>query len=164
MLFAAFAARPFSHEGDRWRTPARLPEHEHGEQRVRVTPPPAQLEPTVWLAGAAAPAVGASYGLSFVASEPTAQWANAELSLGAAAGRLRRVGMRRLEVPLDADLLVAELLRDRDHWGMDVAVLALPTSDDRAATLDAIARRVRPRVQLDRLPPGLEEYWRQELG
>ena len=165
VLFRAFAARPFRHEGSRWRVPAGLPEHEQREERVRVTPPPAQLEPTIWLAGTAAPTVAATRGLGFVAPEdPDQAWAEAERTLGPAAWRLRRVAVRKVPVPLDENALVAALLAERDSWGLDVCVLSLPPGGDRAEALDTIARRVRPRVQLDRLPPGLEQYWRQELG
>jgi alkanesulfonate monooxygenase SsuD/methylene tetrahydromethanopterin reductase-like flavin-dependent oxidoreductase (luciferase family) len=158
VLFQAFAARPFRHEGPRWRIPAGLPEHEHGEERVRVTPPPAQLEPAIWLTGAAAPAVGRSRGLSFV-SEAGAGWSEAESALGPAAARLRRIARVEVEAP---DALVPRLLAEREQWGLDVAVLALPAGSDRREALRVVAQQVRPRLQLDRLPPGLEEHWQAE--
>lgn len=158
VVFRAFAARPFAHEGGRWRVPARLPEHERTERRVRVTPPPAQLEPTIWLAGAAGPAVGASRGLGFVANDPPREWAAAERALGPAAWRLRRVALRDVPTPFDADALVAALIDDRESWGLDVAVL---TSDPTGWA--SVAHQVRPRVQLDQLPPGLDAYWRETL-
>jgi alkanesulfonate monooxygenase SsuD/methylene tetrahydromethanopterin reductase-like flavin-dependent oxidoreductase (luciferase family) len=133
LLFHAFAARPFRHEGERWRAPARLPEHEHAEQRMRVTPAPAQLEPTIWLHGEAAPAVAQEFGLAFVG--------------GGSGLRARRPGFF-----TDPD--VDTLLRAQAGWGMDVAVLRVPRDE-----LARIAREVRPRVQLDRLPPGLEAHW-----
>jgi hypothetical protein len=39
------------------------------------------------------------------------------------------------------------------------------TIDDRRNAIADLAARVIPRVQLDRLPPGLEHYWkkRQEI-
>jgi alkanesulfonate monooxygenase SsuD/methylene tetrahydromethanopterin reductase-like flavin-dependent oxidoreductase (luciferase family) len=136
VLLAAFAARPFRHEGARWRIPAQLPEHTDVEERVRVTPAPAQLEPTIWLTGAAAPAVGRAFGLSRVGPDDEAP------------ARLRRVAR------FDGDIDAERLRREQDAWGMDVAVLDVEPSG-----WQAIARDVRPRVQLDALPPGLERYW-----
>jgi alkanesulfonate monooxygenase SsuD/methylene tetrahydromethanopterin reductase-like flavin-dependent oxidoreductase (luciferase family) len=143
LLFHAFAARPFRHEGERWRAPARLPEHEHAEARMRVTPPPAQLEPTIWLHGDAAPAVARESGLAFVgggAREP-----------GLATQRQRRPAFF-TEPDVDT------LLRAQSEWGMDIAILRLP-ADERERTLRTIARDVRPRLQIDRLPAGVEQHW-----
>jgi alkanesulfonate monooxygenase SsuD/methylene tetrahydromethanopterin reductase-like flavin-dependent oxidoreductase (luciferase family) len=137
LLLHAFAARPFRHEGERWRAPARLPEHEHAEERLRVTPAPAQLEPTIWLHGDAAPAVGRENGLAFVG--------------GGAGLRPRRPG---LFTQPDVDTL----LRAQAEWGMDVAILEVP-AEGREQTLRRIAYEIRPRVQIDRLPAGLERHW-----
>ena len=79
VLIAALSARPFAHDGARWRVPARLPEHEHLEERVRVTPAPAQLELPLWVTGAAGRAVSAAHGVPFVAGEEA----------GPATGRVR---------------------------------------------------------------------------
>jgi hypothetical protein len=41
-------------------------------------------------------------------------------------------------------------------------VLELPSglsADERSRALRSVAHHVRPRLQLDRLPPGLEHYW-----
>lgn len=169
LLFHAFAARPFRHEGPRWPTPARLPEHERAEQRIRVTPPPAQLELPIWLRGEAACAVARAGNLAFVAEGPgaAAEWSVLDVSLGLAARRLRRPALRPLDVAgdgaLDADALVAALRREQDAWGLDVAVLAPPAGLAPAAherCLRTVATAVRPRLQLDRLPDGLDAYWR----
>jgi alkanesulfonate monooxygenase SsuD/methylene tetrahydromethanopterin reductase-like flavin-dependent oxidoreductase (luciferase family) len=168
LLFHAFAARPFAHDGPRWRSPARLPEHEHAEPRMRVTPPPAQLEPTIWLRGSAGPEVASAGGLAFVAGagDPRAGWDALETRLGLAAHRVRRPALVPVEVGADGGFdvpsLVDALRREQAEWGMDVAVLELPSSLDhapRARALRAIASEVRPRVQLDRLPAGLEQHW-----
>lgn len=156
VLFSAFAARPFSHDGEGWRIPARLPEHESAEERVRMTPSPAQLEPTIWLTGAAAPKVARSHGLSF-ADGDAAAWAHVKAGLGPAAGRLRRIGRYAV---LGTDDLVRRLRADQDDWGLDVAVLRVGDQDVRDERLCAVAHEVRPRLQLDRLPDGLDEYWR----
>jgi alkanesulfonate monooxygenase SsuD/methylene tetrahydromethanopterin reductase-like flavin-dependent oxidoreductase (luciferase family) len=163
VLFQAFAARPFRHEGPRWRIPANLPEHEHAEERVRVTPPPAQLEPTIWLTGAAAPAVGRSRGLSFV-SEGGQGWPEAERALGPAAARLRRIGFAAVDVPVEPEPLVQRLLAGREAWGLDVAVLTLSSvGDARREALRVVVQQVRPRLQLNRVPAGLQAQWQSEL-
>jgi alkanesulfonate monooxygenase SsuD/methylene tetrahydromethanopterin reductase-like flavin-dependent oxidoreductase (luciferase family) len=167
LLHLAFAARPFAHEGPRWPTPAHLPEHERGEQRVRVTPMPAQLEPSVWVSGRAGPAVARDGGLAFVTSDADARVRGNALEgqLGLAAGRTRRPGLVRVELDgqrLDVERLVEALLARRESWGMDVAILELPVgleAAERRTALRAIATEARPRVQLDRLPAGLEQHW-----
>lgn len=169
LLFRSWAARPFRHEGSRWTAPAGLPEHVYAEERVRVTPPPAQLEPTVWLAGAAAVAVARDCGLAPVfdgADAARAFWTAAERDRGLAALRLRRPGRVRLQVRaddgLDVAALVAALRAQQDAWGVDVAVLELPaelSATAREHALRRIAADVRPALQIDRLPAGLAEHW-----
>ncbi len=168
VLFQAFAARPFAHEGPRWRVPARFPEHEHAEDRVRVTPPPAQLEPSVWLAGAAGPAVARAACLSFVGDglDRAADWDAIRGELGLAAERLRRPAVVSVPDEADAPTLVGQLLAAREEWGLDVAVLDLDAAlspEQRRAALADVARSVRPRLQLDRLPAGLDDTWRDSL-
>jgi len=177
VLLAAQAARPFRHEGQRWRIPANLPANEFNlEERVRVTPAPAQLELPTWITGPAAPDVALDRGLCHVgaATEDAAtlerRWRATEARLGAAAGRLRRPALRALATGpdgrFDDEALVARLRDEQRRWGMDVVVLQLPRElsvAGRERAVDAVARRVRPRVQLDRLPVGLEEFWRDEL-
>ena len=170
LLLAALAPRPFAHEGERWRVPARLPEHEHAEERVRMTPAPAQLELPVWLAGAAAAAVAPEWGLSFVSADAATaagDWAAAERRLGTASRRLRRPALR--DVPagadgaIDADALVAALRAEREAWGLDVLLARLPgglAAPARERAMRALASAVRPRLQLDRLPAALEREWR----
>jgi alkanesulfonate monooxygenase SsuD/methylene tetrahydromethanopterin reductase-like flavin-dependent oxidoreductase (luciferase family) len=182
VLLSAFCARPFSYSGSRWTIPAGRPENERTEQRVRVTPPPAQLELPIWLSGhgsaaAATNAVARERGLTHVSSvqdsaESAAEaWAATEAHLGRAMGRLRRPALRRLDTSqagdFDPDELVARLRAERDAWGLDVVVLLLPAELGARARVSAqqrLARLVRPRVQMDELPQGLEEHWQQTLA
>jgi alkanesulfonate monooxygenase SsuD/methylene tetrahydromethanopterin reductase-like flavin-dependent oxidoreductase (luciferase family) len=170
VLNQAFAARPFAHAGTRWQIPARLPEHHDVPARLRVTPPPAQLELPVWLAGRAAPAVAVGRADTFVSDGPSAAaaaaWAKLEAAIGPAAYRLRRPGVRRISVDGDGDLDASELVRtlraEQDGWGMDLAILDLPADlprDARGRALATVARAVRPRLQLEGLPSGLERHW-----
>jgi alkanesulfonate monooxygenase SsuD/methylene tetrahydromethanopterin reductase-like flavin-dependent oxidoreductase (luciferase family) len=168
LLLRAFAARPFAHRGTRWTAPADLPEHARGEARMRVTPPPAQLEPSVWLCGSAGPAVAREAALAFVtvADDAGESWRSLERALGLGAARLRRPALIPIALDdrgeLEAGRLVASLRREQEAWGMDVAILALPGGLEagvRERMLRAIAADVRPRLQLDRLPAGLERHW-----
>ena len=130
LLFLSLAARPFSHDGPRWRVPARLPEHDHVEERVRVTPAPAQLELPVWVSGRAGRAVAVSRGIPFVDTDGD----------GIASGRIRpalRV------VPGDPDALVEALRAERDAWGLDTVVFELPVEGGRTP-------RGRSRTRCDR--------------
>jgi alkanesulfonate monooxygenase SsuD/methylene tetrahydromethanopterin reductase-like flavin-dependent oxidoreductase (luciferase family) len=168
LLFHAFAARPFAHAGPRWRAPAHLPEHEQAEQRMRVTPPPAQLEPVIWLCGPAAPKVAAECGLAFVAGSIDARsdWEEIGRALGLAARRTRRPALIAVDVDaggsIDIPKLVDTLRTAQAEWGLDVAVLELPATLDTAArgrALRTIASAARSRLQLDALPDGLEQHW-----
>lgn len=169
LVLRSWAARPFRHHGQRWTAPAGMPEHEHAEDRVRITPPPAQLQPTVWLGGQASGAVAAAVGLAPVLEEDglaSAFWASAERDGGLAVLSLRRPGRVRVEVDHDGRVdsadLVSSLRARQDAWGLDVAVLELSGELERAArerALRTIATAVRPALQLDRLPPGLAEHW-----
>jgi hypothetical protein len=173
VLLAASAARPFRHEGERWRIPANLPANEVVEQRIRVTPTPAQLELPLWLTGSAAPGVAQARCLAHVAAaeeapdDIAARWQTTVDTLGPAAARLRRPALRRVDADaagaIDDDALVAALRHEQRLWGLDVAVLELPELEGDAyeRALRAIASQVRPRVQLDELPYGLEDYWRR---
>jgi alkanesulfonate monooxygenase SsuD/methylene tetrahydromethanopterin reductase-like flavin-dependent oxidoreductase (luciferase family) len=142
LLFLALAARPFAHTGPRWRVPARLPEHEHVEERVRVTPAPAQLELPVWVTGSAGRAVAVSHGIPFVDRDGT----------GIASGRVRPA--IRVVDSADPDSLVAALRTERAAWGLDTVVL-----EASRGSWPQLAGEVRARLQLDRLPEGLERHF-----
>lgn len=176
VVLAASAPRPFSHHGPRWQIPARRAENEGVEQRLRMMPPPAQIELPVWLSGPGAAAIARLRGLSHVSTADespgaaTQAWSATEARLGAVAWRLRRPAVRRCETSADGDFddeaTVVALREEREQWGLDVAVIQLPGAlDDRARerVIDKLARRVRPRLQLDSLPPGLEAHWKRTI-
>jgi alkanesulfonate monooxygenase SsuD/methylene tetrahydromethanopterin reductase-like flavin-dependent oxidoreductase (luciferase family) len=157
LLRHAFAPRPFRFEGEHWRVPANLLQNEWmPEERVRVTPVPPRARLELWTAGAAARTAALVRGLGHLADaadDPAAlaaDWAAAsEASLGAP--RARR------EAWVGADALVARLRDGRETFDQDWAVVAAPV-----AAAGEIGSLVRPRLQLHRLPPGLEEFWDAE--
>lgn len=175
VLLAAAAARPFRHEGERWQIPANLPENEvNREDRVRVTPATAQVELPIWLSGPHSANLARERCLTFVGSANdstdvlTREWQHTEARLSLAASRLRRVAVRALTPDstgsIEDEAVVEQLRADQHTWGMDVVLVQLPAGtspDARLRILDELATRVMPRVQLDRLPPGLEQYWKQ---
>ena len=76
--------------------------------------------------------------------------------------RRRRAGVARCAARAPRALdgpaaLVARLREGRASFGQDWAVVRAPLAA--AVELGAV---VRPRVQIDRLPPGLEEFWDDE--
>jgi alkanesulfonate monooxygenase SsuD/methylene tetrahydromethanopterin reductase-like flavin-dependent oxidoreductase (luciferase family) len=154
LLRLCFAARPFRFEGEHWRVPAGLPQNVHNpEHRIRATPPPAQPRLELWGAGAGLEAA-LTRGLGILAdadADPAAlagalDAAASPASLGAPRGR--REGWS------DAAALVARLRDGRAAFGQDWAAVSAPPE-----ALVELASVVRPRVQLDRLPPGLEAFW-----
>lgn len=172
VLLAAVAARPFRHEGKRWRIPANLPENTvNVEHAVRVTPAPAQLELPIWVSGTAGSTVAARYCLPYVdadAATAADTWRRTSTPLGVAAARLRRPAVRLVDTDpagnVDADRLVGALRAEQRGWGLDVLIVRLPDAlslDGRITAVRDLATKVRPRVQLDRLPPGLEDFWRE---
>jgi alkanesulfonate monooxygenase SsuD/methylene tetrahydromethanopterin reductase-like flavin-dependent oxidoreductase (luciferase family) len=172
VLVAALASRPFRHDGARWQVPANLPENELPQERIAVTPSPAQLELPLWLAGPAAADVARERGLSHVSAEAraAADWAQTEALLARAAARLRRPAALTVDADEDGgfavDDLVERLRSAQRTWGLDVAALRLPEGVGDAARLRAvhtIAAQVRPRVMLDELPRGLDSLWRAVL-
>lgn len=169
VLLAALAARPFRHEGVRWQIPANLDANVvNREDRVRVTPAPAQLEVPLWLSGPHAAHLARERCLTYIGGADestdvlTREWQHTEARLSLAANRLRRVALREVELPVTDEELVQQLRADQHAWGMDVVLVRLPAGadlDERRQAVDVLASRVLPRVQLDRLPPGLEQYW-----
>lgn len=175
VLLAAWAPRPFRHHGERWTIPAAAPDGEPGA-RIRVTPSPAQLELPLWLSGPAAGAVARRRALTHVvdaawpSEQAAAEWAATEVACGSGAARLRRPAIRTLETDADGHFddraLVTRLRAEQQTWGLDVAILAPPASlgaHARRAVLHRLTTLVRPRLQLDELPPGLEDFWDHTL-
>lgn len=153
----ALAARPFRFEGEHLRVPANLPENVHlPEVRFRMTPAPAQPRLEIWGAGAGR-AAALERALGYLAdadadpAELGAEYARADSPASIGAPRARRE-----QWTTAADLL-ARLRAGRDAFGQDWAVLAAPP-----AAAPEVGSVVRPRVQVDRLTPGLEEFWDRE--
>ncbi|ASR37674.1 hypothetical protein BAY61_24715 [Prauserella marina] len=168
VLLAAAAPVPFAHHGPRHTIPAGLPPHTvNPETRVRVTPPPYALEPTLWLLGNAATTVAAAYALSPVSEEDGSWvWRDLEGALGRACRRLRRPAVRDWDPEAEEALdLTTRLLSERDGWGLDTTLVRLAPRPGTAAwtgALDDLAAVVRPRLQQQRLPSGLGELWKTE--
>lgn len=157
LLRSALAARPFAFVGERWTVPARLPQNRHNvEDRVCVTPAPLQPRLELWTSGAGAGpdelrALGHFAPAGGDLSELASAWERAERALGPAAIGAPRARRHVYDGPAP---LVAALRAGRRAFGQDWAAVRAPAE----AALE-IGREVRPRVQLDRLPPGLEEHW-----
>lgn len=175
VLLSGQAARPFRHAGRNWTIPAGLPENTISpERRLRVTPAPFGLHAEPWLHGLAGTACAARFGLSLIAAaedtaaDVSAAWERIAASLGDAAIRIRRAAFRPLvgDGVAGAGLLVSALRAERDRWGMDTAIVRVPGVPDTAGwgrALRVLAGHVRPRLQLDRLPSGVEEFWDERL-
>ena len=154
----ALAPRPFRFEGAALRVPANLPQNVHlPEHRVRVTPAPAQVRLEVWGAGGGSRAAALDRALGHLADsgdDPAAlgdAWRAAETPASIGAPRAARA-------PWDgAAALVARLRAGREAFGQDWACIAAP-----AEAAGEIGSVVRPRVQIERLTPGLEEFWDAE--
>jgi alkanesulfonate monooxygenase SsuD/methylene tetrahydromethanopterin reductase-like flavin-dependent oxidoreductase (luciferase family) len=155
LLRHAFAARPFRFEGEHWVVPAGLPENVHNvEELVRVTPTPPRARVELWGAGSGREEALAR-GLGHLAAEAdsdealAASWAGVEghpWSIGSP--RARRLTWRGAEDAL------RRLAGGRKAFGQDWAAVRAD-----ADALEELAHVVRPRIQLDRLPPGLEQHW-----
>jgi alkanesulfonate monooxygenase SsuD/methylene tetrahydromethanopterin reductase-like flavin-dependent oxidoreductase (luciferase family) len=158
LIRTALSPAPFAFEGPTWRVPANLPANEHNpERRARLTPSPAQPRLEVWGAGEgreAALARGLGYlaGADDAPSDLGAAWDRAAAALGPAGIGAARARRERWDD--DPAALVARLRAGREAFGQSWAVVRAPG----AAAL-AISRLVRPRVQSDRLPDGLEAHW-----
>ncbi|MGB3411784.1 MAG: LLM class flavin-dependent oxidoreductase [Microthrixaceae bacterium] len=173
LLRAAWTARPFRHEGQRWTVPANLPANTGWlERRLRVTPTPAQIQLPVWLVGTETAPVAVEHCLPVVGDaegpdQLALTWGRIEERLGRASLHLPRpaiVNVPRVE-RADVESISAELIAARELYGLDVAVLRLPTGLDDAqwsAALATIAHEIRPRVQMDALPPGTEAFWTEQ--
>lgn len=158
LMRTAFAPAPFRFEGATWRVPANLPANEHNlERRARLTPAPVQPRLELWGAGEGREA-SLSRGLGFLAAadddpdELARAWDRAAAALGPAGIGAARA--RRERYDGEAAVLVERLRRGRAAFGQSWAVIQAPG----AAAL-AISRWVRPRVQTDGLPEGLEAHW-----
>lgn len=174
ILLHAAAARSFEHRGAEYAVPAGLPENTiNPERRVRVTPAPFALEPTLWLGGPAAAETATSLGLSHLDTDPdggrvSEAWRTSKEQLGAAVLRLRRPALRCWDAQQESAVeLAGRLAAERDAWGLDTLLVEpdqQPGSDGWRRALDELARAVRPRLQQDVLPAGLEDFWAAHAG
>ena len=168
ILLSAHRPRPFRSEGPRWPTPANLDVNTFSHDRyVRVTPAPAQTELPTWIHGDVD--VAAEFGLPVVADTldaGEAVWRRLDDDLGARALRLSRPAF--VDVPMREDghvdhhQLVADLQSAQRSWGLDTALVRIPASLDSPTWEEVVRdvqRLVRPRVQLDHMPPGLTDVW-----
>ena len=151
LLRTAWAARPFDFAGPTWRVPARLPQNEHNlEHRVRVTPAPLQPRLELWTAGKTPDGERALGHLAGTDLNGLGEaWARAERALGPAL-----IGVPRARRHDFSPRLIEELRAGRAAFGQDWAVVRAT-----AAEAIRIGADVRPLVQLDRLPPGIEAHW-----
>lgn len=169
LLSDAFGAHPFRHEGDVWTVPANLPENRFNiESLVRVMPAPAQLDLPIWIAGPVgrSEALERGFGVLADSGEDVAElgswWAAAAT---AAPGRVRRMRRAMVWEPpvvagrLDVTAAVDDLRRRQAAIGLDVVIVRPAAGVDIDTLAADLATEVRPRVQLDRLPPGLDDHW-----
>jgi hypothetical protein len=143
-----------------------------GSERVNVTVTPSPLQPIlpIWLRGTTASEASARLGLSVVGevSDDTADlrtvWSSIEAHCGVwARTRLNRPAFRSLQMAPDGQLDVAattsSLVADRSEWGIDVVLFVAPVGGWNNESLVALQTRVRPRLQLGEIPPGIEQFW-----
>jgi hypothetical protein len=134
VLQASWSGRPLAHRGTRWQVPAGLRGHV-APAAVMVTPPPAQLEIPLWVAGENANDVGQSLSLPVVADRA----GGVERSRRVAPGRVALRG------DLDAD---RQLVTEWSSAGATHLLCALPGS----AAVDALARWLAPEVAMVGFP------------
>lgn len=157
---AAWRARPFRHEGPTWTVPANLPANSVNiEDRIRVTPSPAQLVVPVWLQGmdelAARLDLPAVHDLGWpMGTAPTAE---GPASSSPTPGLLRLPSGRP-----DVHALTSRLRGARRRLGLDLVVV--DPVDGPGQVADLLAGRVRGALQLDRLPDGVEAEWDRREG
>jgi hypothetical protein len=153
LLRAAWTPRPFRACGPRWMVPAELPEHVNDtEARVRVSPAPFGTTLALWL-GAGGAETALAHGLGHLAPEGAADGDLERLWAAPGAAAMTAPRARR-EAWTGAGELVARLREGRARFGQDWAVVRA-----QPGAAAAIGREVRPRLQLDRLPEGLEAFW-----
>ena len=147
LLRLCFAAAPFRFEGEHWRVPANLEQNVHNpERRIRMLPSPAQPRLELWTAGAGrADGIGRGLGHLADAGDPWQPDAS-PAALGAPRARRDRWD--------DPQSLLARLRAGREEFAQDWAAVSAPL--EAVPDLGAI---VRPRIQIDRLPDGLEAFW-----
>lgn len=169
LLQECFASHPFRHPGPRWPAPANLEQNVFNlEDRIRVTPSPAQLELPLWVAGRFGREAAAERGLGILtdvdesADELAVWWDDLAVRQPAVLRRIRRNAT--WEPPMrdgrvDVDVAVDHLRTLQRSIGLDLVVACGRGDGSDLAVMADLSRFVRPLVQLDRLPPGLVEHW-----
>lgn len=162
IVLAGLTSRPFRHEGTRWVLPA----EGGGDSTIRVTPGPCQPSLPLWLVGSGLSALAVRRGLVWVPQASDAHEAAAGRAPGPrpaiVAAEARADGRA-----LDPDALLSAQLAARDKWGMDTCLVRLPATlspSDRLKAIALLGHRVRPRLQLERLPAELVASWDATAG
>lgn len=164
VLLAAAADRPFRHVGRRWTIPAGLEANSiNRESRIRVTPQPAGPSAAIWVGS---PETAATTALPAV--DARSLWSELDVA-GTAVQRSAVRPAKRCWDPQDEPLdeLIPRLRAEQQHSGMDLAAIRIaapPASAAWRSAVAALAAVVRPSLQLERLPAGLEGLWRETLG
>lgn len=169
LLLECFASHPFRHRGERWAVPANLEQNVFNlEDLVRVAPAPAQLELPVWVVGVAGRRAAAERGLGIVTdaeeapADLAAWWSETTVEHPHLVRRIRRSAI--WEPPVErgrvvVDDAVDQLRHLQRAIGLDVVIVSHEREPSSDAVMSDVSRFVRPLVQLDRLPPGLEAHW-----
>lgn len=172
LVLDAFGTHPFRHAGKAWPTPANLPENKFNlEDKIRVTPAPAQIDLGVWMSGAAARSDATSRALGVVVDAEVEDlatvaewWTSTRQASPWLRGRIRRALLwtpPTVGDQLDIDGAVEALREWQRALDVDLVAVRPPSRFDDSLMVD-LAVEVRPRVQLDRLPPGLEDHWTEQ--
>jgi alkanesulfonate monooxygenase SsuD/methylene tetrahydromethanopterin reductase-like flavin-dependent oxidoreductase (luciferase family) len=139
VLREALGNRPLSHEGPRWKAPARLPANAQAPQAIAVTPKPAQLEVPFWVTGGAARRVGE------IALVPVLQ-----SEAGPSAGRgFVQPAIAAISGELEAD---RALVNRWSEAGVTHLLLELPSDADQAGVMTMISRYLAPEVGMPHFP------------
>ena len=175
LVIAATAPSPFRHRGARWAVPGNIAANV-SEDRVSVTPQPAQLALPIWVAGSGGASAARERGLSHVsgagvgAAEAERTWRATEHALGRVSAPLRRPAIRAVTASpagdFDDEAVVAELRAESVRWGHDVTILSLPPGLAEAAHAHAVERigsLVRPQLQMYAPPVHLLEHLETKL-
>lgn len=134
LLRASWSGRAIAHRGKRWQVPAGLPGHV-APPALLVTPPPAQLDIPLWVAGDAAAVVAESLRLPVVVDRVT----ELNTSSPVAPGRATLAG----DVDADRQTVIEWFSAGATH---------LLCSLDGTATIDALARWLAPEVAMVEFP------------
>jgi alkanesulfonate monooxygenase SsuD/methylene tetrahydromethanopterin reductase-like flavin-dependent oxidoreductase (luciferase family) len=165
VLELALTSRPFSYEGSHWTIPAHLEVNSDASwSQISVTPTPAQFEVPIWLAGENAKEFSQREGYVWLAEDQQDDESKATSEVGRKLRPAIIVWSSALESDLGAAETATALAVAQRRRGVDIAFLALPTSDvNLPAILSTLATLVRPRVQLAELPEGIEAFWESTL-